>query len=555
MKITMLQQNFTVGDFEGNTAKILRGYKEACRNGAELVVSSELAIWGYPPKDMLERPGYVAKQDEYFENLCAEIGEVGLIIGITERNKSVGKPLFNSAVLIENGKVIATRCKTMLPTYDVFDESRYFQPGKEIARVVKYRGKRLGILVCEEIWKNGTENPYGEPLYQCDPIEELKDDKPDILAVINGSPYYWGKGSVRFDLVGNIASRLNCPVIYVNQVGGNDDLIFDGRSFALDSSGRCMGAGNPSEEKIVMVDTESKIEILYQFDQDQIKYLYDALVLGTRDYVKKTGHDTGVVALSGGIDSAVTAHIAVDALGRKNVIGVGMPSPPYSPEDSLEDAWELAQMLDIKFHIIPIRDIYNSFGRALEPVIGWYEPGSCEGDVTEENIQPRTRGVLVMAMTNRKGPKKPLLISTGNKSEIAMGFCTLYGDTAGGLAPISDVWKTDVYDLANYINRFRNRIPKNTITKPPSAGLRVNQKDEDSLPPYRILDPILHAYIEEQKEFEEIVAMGHDGAVVRRVINQVNRNEFKRRQMPPGLKITSKAFGTGRRWPIAAKFL
>lgn len=555
MKIAMLQQNFTVGDFEGNTTKILKGYKKACGLGAELVVSSELAIWGYPPKDMLERRGYVAKQDECFENIRAEIGEVGLIIGIAERNKLAGKSLFNSAVLIEKGQVVATRRKTMLPTYDVFDESRYFEPGKEIAQTVRYRGKRLGILVCEEIWKNGTENPYGEPLYQCDPIKELKDDKPDVLVVINGSPYYWGKGNARFSLTANIiAFGLNCPVIYVNQVGGNDDLIFDGRSFALDPSWRCIAAAKPFEEDMVIVDTNSKVEVLYPFDLSQLKDLYDALVLGTRDYVRKTGHNFAVVALSGGIDSAVTAHIAVAALGRENVMGVGMPSPFSSP-DSLEDAEALAKILGIEFRVMKINEIYAACGRALEPIIGWYEPGSIEGDVTEENVQPRIRGLLVMAITNRKGKRKPLLISTGNKSETAMGFCTLYGDTAGGFAPISDVLKTDVYGLANYICRTRNRIPKSTLTKAPTADLRPNQKDEDSLPPYRILDPILHAYIEEQKDFEEIVAMGHDETIVRRVINQVNRNEYKRDQIPRGLKVTSKAFGAGRRWPIAAKFL
>lgn len=555
MKIAMLQQNFTVGDFEGNTKKILDGYREACSRGAELVVSSELCFLGYPPKDLLEHKNYIEQEQVAYYGLFSDIGNTGLIVGITQRNrKEYGKPLYNAAKLIENQLCRTAWQKVLLPSYDVFDETRYFEPADlSSSHSKKIHNSKVSMLICEDIW-NGTENPYGEHIYKRDPLIELEYNKQDILIVINGSPYYWGKGNVRFDLVSSIAKRLKCCVIYVNQVGGNDDLIFDGRSFAVDSSGRCIATAKPFEEDIVIVDTNSKAEVPYPFDLNQFKNLYDALVLGTNDYVRKTGHNFAVVALSGGIDSAVTAHIAVAALGRENVMGVGMPSP-FSSQDSLEDAVKLATILGIEFRVMEINEIYAACGRALDPVIGWYEPGSIEGDVTEENVQPRIRGLLVMAITNRKGKRKPLLISTGNKSETAMGFCTLYGDTAGGFAPISDVLKTDVYGLANYICRIGNRIPKSTLTKAPTADLRPNQKDEDSLPPYRILDPILHAYIEEQKNFEEIVAMGHDETVVRRVIDQVNRNEFKRRQMPPGLKVTSKAFGTGRRWPIAAKFL
>ena len=552
----MLQQNFTVGDIEGNTKKIMDGYREACDRGVELVVSSELGLFGYPPKDLLERKEYLLKQNEVLETLLPHIGDAALILGAADRNIFEGKPLHNSALVLRDRSIPYRRHKSLLPTYDVFDESRYFESGNPKAvTIFAHKGLNVGILICEEIW-NGTENPYGEKLYSYDPVGRIKDRlrHPQILIVINASPYYWGKGNVRFSLVSGIAQELYCTVVYVNQVGGNDDLIFDGRSFAVDKNGNCISAAKLFEEDIVIVDTKSKIEVSYPFDLNQTKDLYDALVLGTRDYVLKTGHDFAVVALSGGIDSAVTAHIAVEALGRENVMGVGMPSP-FSSQDSIDDAWELAKILGIVFCAIPIFNIYDACGKALKPVIGWYEPGSVNGDVTEENIQARIRGLQVMAITNRKGKRKPLLISTGNKSETAMGFCTLYGDTAGGFAPLSDVLKTDVYNLANYICRFRNQIPKSTLTKAPTADLRPNQKDEDSLPPYRILDPILHLYIEEQKGFEEIVSSGHDEATVRRVIDQVNKNEFKRRQMPLGLKVTSKAFGTGRRWPIAAKFL
>jgi NAD+ synthase (glutamine-hydrolysing) len=343
--------------------------------------------------------------------------------------------------------------------------------------------------------------------------------------------------------------------VYANQVGGNDDLVFDGRSFVISPDKKCIGAAESFKEAILMVDLGAEsLEAKYPFDKDVLSELYNALVLGTRDYVKKSKNDAGVVALSGGIDSAVVACIAADALGARNVSGVGMPSG-FSSQGSVDDAKKLAENLGIAFHLIKIQDIYDFVGSALKDVIGWNVPGDIAGDVTEENVQARVRGILVMAMTNRVGPKKTLLISTGNKSEVAMGYCTLYGDTAGGFAPLSDVYKTDVYRLANYINRDSERIPQNTISKAPSAELRPDQKDEDSLPPYSVLDPTLKESIECQGSLSDMAQHGLSIEKVQEIQQTLNRNEFKRRQMPPGLKVTSKAFGTGRRWPIAAKFL
>lgn len=557
MKIAMLQLNFTVGDFEGNTAKILNGYRGACAMGADIVVSTELALFGYPPKDMLERPEYLAQQDACLTKLMPYIGSRGLILGIAERNTTgVGKPLYNSAVLIRDMGIAASWRKKLLPTYDVFDERRYFEPSRSDAVVFDYSGLRIGVLICEDIW-GGTENPYGGKIYDLDPLVEMAGKKPDVLMVINGSPYYWGKGDVRYDLVVHVARRIACPVVYVNQVGGNDDLVFDGRSFAVNKYGRGLSSLTPYETDIEVIDTDDQSCGLAQYwlNDHLIGDLYDVLVLGTRDYVQKTGHDSVVVALSGGIDSAVTACIAVAALGKNNVLGLALPCDPYSGEESVEDARMLAKNLGIDFSVISIRELYDTFGRALAPVIEWYEPGERPEDVTEENIQARIRGAVMMAITNRRRRgKKSLVLSTGNKSELSQGYCTMYGDMVGGLAPLSDVWKTDVYKLAKYICGSYDIIPMRTRTKPPSAGLRVGQQDSDSLPPYEALDPILKAYIEEQLTMEKIVSRGHSEDVVRQVIERVNHNEFKRRQMAPGLKVTNKAFGTGRRWPIAAMY-
>lgn len=570
MRIAMLQQNFWVGDFQGNANKILEGYTKASQMGADLVVSSELAVFGYPPQDMLESYDYLLEESKNIDKIRKSIGDVGLVIGTVMENSYVGKPLFNCAVLIKNEQFIEIREKALLPTYDVFDESRYFEPGDKIAHCFNYCGKKVSLLLCEDIW-NGTEDFRDRELlleyergrlYDRNPVEELlAGGSPDILIVLNGSPYYWGKGLVRYELVSEIARKLKCFVVYVNQVGGGE-LLFDGRSFVCDPLGRCIAAAKTFEEDIVIVNTENYNEVPYFFDKtftqkEKYEDLYKALVLGTRDYVRKTRFDGVVVALSGGIDSALVACIAVDAIGAENVFAVGMPSK-YSSGWSVTDARELANNLAIKFETIPILDIYDAFGNTLKPFIGWFEAGKKEWDVTEENMQARIRGAIVMAITNRVGRKKLLVLSTGNKSEIAMGYCTLYGDTTGGFAPIADVLKTDVKGLASYICRTRKNkdlIPQSIRARAPSADLRPNQKDQDSLPPYEILDPILKLYLEEGKSIEEILQQGFNRGLIYEIIGKINRNEFKRRQMPPGLKVTTKAFGTGRRWPIAAKFI
>lgn len=557
MKIAMLQQNFVVGDIEGNARKILAGYKDACRQGADLVVSSELALFGYPPKDMLERKSYLDLQNEWLEKIKAEVGEVGLVLGVAKRNSNKeGKPLFNRAILIENEKIYYRWDKVLLPTYDVFDEDRYFESGESRAHTFTYKGYRIAMLVCEDIW-NGNEGDSGHKMYHRDPIGELIDQQCDILIVINGSPYYWGKGDIRFDLVRNIAKKLDCVVVYTNQVGGQDELVFDGRSFAVNQYGRCIAAANPFMEDLVVFDVDNKGKAEYPFDANRLGQLYGALVLGTRDYVHKSGFDSVVIGLSGGIDSALTARIAVDAFGKKNVVGVSMPSE-FSSEGSVADARQLAENLGTDFHVVPITGAYNAIGEALGPVIGWRRPGTIDGDVTEENVQARIRGILLMAFTNRVYlGRRFMLLTTGNKSEGSEGYCTLYGDTAGGFAPLIDVYKTTVYDLARYTNRERGAIiPENTIRKPPSAELRPNQKDTDSLPDYDVLDPILKLHIEKQKSWQDIVAStGHHEAVVREAIRLLNKAEYKRRQYPPGPKVTAKAFGSGRRWPITGKFL
>lgn len=548
MRVGMLQQNYVVGDIKGNTRKIIDGYKEAVRRGAELVVGSELAIFGYPPKDLLENTELIYRQFHALDEIMSVVHDVGLILGIAELNDSEGKLLFNRVVLISNGAVTEQRSKALLPTYDVFDEARYFAPGTDRASVFQYGGLRIGMLVCEDIW-SGTENPFGDRLYAVDPIKEMTEAVPNLLVVVNGSPYYWGKGNARLELVSEIAQKLQCSVVYVNQVGGNDDLVFDGRSFATDKDGRCIASARSFEEDLVVFDTKSESEAAYPFDKDDVGELRRALVLAIRDYFAKTGHKKAILGLSGGIDSAVTAALAVEALGRENVVGIGMPSG-FSSEGSLTDAKKLAENLGIAFKIIPISNLYDAFGVTVKDVVGWQEPGVNPNDVTEENVQARLRGSILMAYSNRNGA---LVLSTGNKSELAVGYCTLYGDMAGGFAAISDVPKMLVYELAKNINREREVIPQASITKAPSAELRLNQKDADSLPPYPILDRILHLYVEEQRGFEEMVAGGLDPDTVRWVIRKVSGNEYKRRQAAPGPKVTNLAFGSGRRYPIASR--
>lgn len=573
MKIGILQLNYLVGDLAGNTDKIIGAYKRAVDMGAELVVTSELCVFGYPPKDMLCYWNHIDAQNRELKRLSKEIGEIGLIVGITEINSGDGKPLFNSTALIQGWrkKPFILHRKCLLPTYDVFDEYRYFEPNTENPVVtLPYNGSRIAVLICEDIW-GGNENNTGHKSYQREPVTELEIWDPDILIIPNGSPYYLGKGNARFDLVSGIARKLNCNVVYVNQVGGNDDLVFDGRSFAVNKNGDCVAAAQAFEEDVLIVDTAELKESenfffdSYPYDRGskelEMQNLYQALVLGTRDYVRKNGFEKVVIGLSGGIDSALTACIAVDALGKENVIGVRMPSK-YSSQGSLDDAELLAKNLGIELLTISIQNIYNAYLDTLseakkKPAFSFQNP-----EVTEENLQARARGNILMALSNKFGW---LVLSTGNKSELSVGYCTLYGDMAGGYAVISDLWKTQVYKLADYVNKIFGgyRIPQMTIEKPPSAELRPNQKDTDSLPPYEVLDLILKEYIEEQSGFEEIISnvWGKDGAfteiknTVQKTIDMVNRAEHKRKQMPLGIKVSKKAYGSGRRWPIAAKNL
>ncbi|MBI2476211.1 MAG: NAD+ synthase [Candidatus Taylorbacteria bacterium] len=602
MRIAILQLNYTVGDFEGNAAKILQGYRRARKEGAEVVLGTELSLFGYPPLDLLERADYIAKQYDELKKLTAKIGGVPLVIGVAEKNENKkGKPLFNSAVVIHNGRIVHRARKTLLPTYDVFDESRYFEANDGPVRPWVYKGKKILILLCEDIW-NGSENadnklyhtlnyetgasrtssrppasagaagyggqacfPSGQGArdevllaetefrnsrYHKDPLIEAKALSPDLVLVINGSPYFWGKGDGRLSLVSGIGRRLRCPIFYANQVGGNTDLVFDGRSFAVDGNGRCIGAAKPFAEDVLMVDTKTAKAVAYSSDAGKPEELYNALVCGVRDYLRKIKNTKGVVVgLSGGVDSALVATIAVDALGADKVRGIAMPST-FSSDESVIDAKTLAENLGIQFDVVPIKKAYGSFGEILGPVIGWEKPLA----LAEENVQARVRGLILMAISNREGN---IVLTTGNKSEIAVGYCTLYGDMAGGYAVISDIPKTVVYSLAEYRNAKAKKdiIPRRSLEKAPSAELRPNQKDQDTLPPYDVLDDILEQYVEEQKGLADIVKSGHNPKTVEWVIQTIDRNEYKRRQMPPGPKVTGKAFGSGRRIPIAAKFI
>lgn len=547
MKIGILQHNFIVGDVAGNAQKIRAGYLKARESGAELVVSTELALLGYPPRDLLERPALIDAQLRALGELSEGINDVPLIVGFAEPNtESRGKPLFNAAAVLHQGKVVHTQRKALLPTYDVFDEYRYFEPYKKPQEPPELSGKRIGVLVCEDIW-NGIEDPRGRKQYQYDPVEALSGKKLDALIVINGSPYWWGKGDARFQLASAVAKYVRAPVIYSNQVGGNDELIFDGRSFAVDKEGACIGVGKTFEEDIIVVDCENSRAVSFAPDTDDLADVESALILGLRDYLDKVGKFPGgaVIGLSGGIDSALVACLAARALGKEHVLGVSMPSP-FSSRASIEDAKLLAQNLGIALKIIPIEEVFRAYQAILKPAIGWFNPPT----TTEENIQARIRGMILMAIANRE---RRIVLGTGNKSELAMGYATLYGDMAAGLGVISDLPKTLVYRLARFLNQSQEIIPRNTIEKPPSAELRPNQKDTDSLPPYDELDPILHEYLEERKGPEELVASGYNRSLVERVVKSVDAMEFKRRQMAPGLKVTTKAFGTGRRMPIAAK--
>jgi NAD+ synthase (glutamine-hydrolysing) len=545
MKIALAQFNPTVGDFEGNSKRILQLADEAKGRGADLAVFSELCVCGYLPLDLLERPAFIQRNIDTLKDLAYHMPLTAVVgyAGHAEHN-GTGKSIANKAALIHEGRVVFEQSKMLLPTYDVFDESRYFQPGDR-QYVFGLNREQLGITVCEDAWND--KNFWAKPLYARDPVTELVQQGTSVLLNISASPYTIDKRSLRLEMLRSIAQRHRRPVIYVNQVGGNDSLIFDGASMALAADGSIAAQAKAFEDDLVFFDTVTGEGDIHPQEHDEIGYAYQALVTGTRDYVRKCRFSKTIVGLSGGVDSAVVAAIAVDALGKENVLGVSMPGP-YSSEGSKADAKALACNLGIEFLTIPIGEVFNAYTHTLAPAFA-----NRPADTTEENIQARIRGNYLMALSNKFGS---MVLSTGNKSENAVGYCTLYGDMAGGLAVISDVPKLMVYALADYINRERERIPRSTIEKPPSAELRPNQKDSDSLPPYEVLDRILKAYIEDVKSPVEIAEdFGFDLALVRSIALLVDRNEYKRKQVAPGLKITSRAFGFGRPFPIAQRFI
>ncbi len=545
MKIALAQFNPTVGDFEGNAARIVSLATQAKQRGADLAVFSELCVCGYLPLDLLERPAFIERNHETLKCIAMQMPLPAIVgyAGRVERDRA-GKSIANKAALIDEGRVVFEQSKMLLPTYDVFDESRYFQPG-ERQYVYGLDREQLGITVCEDVWNDKTF--WANPLYARDPVTELVAQGSSVLLNISASPYTLEKRTLRLQMLRSLARHHRRPIVYVNQVGGDDSLIFDGASIAITPDGRIAAQAKAFEEDVVLFDTVTGEGDIHAQPDDEIAYAYQALVTGTRDYVRKCRFSKTIVALSGGIDSAVVASIAVAALGPGNVLGVSMPGP-YSSEGSRTDAKALADNLGIEFLTIPIGEVFQSYRKVLESAFGGRKP-----DTTEENIQARIRGNYLMALSNKFGS---MVLSTGNKSESAVGYCTLYGDMAGGLAVISDVPKMMVYELAEYINRERELIPHSTITKPPSAELRPDQKDTDSLPPYEVLDRILKAYIEEVKAPEQIAAeLGYDLKLVREIAALVDRNEYKRKQAAPGLKITSRAFGFGRPFPIAQRFI
>ncbi|MEY4691707.1 MAG: hypothetical protein RIT19_2032 [Verrucomicrobiota bacterium] len=542
MRIALAQLNTTVGDIAGNERRVLDAYRRAVEAGVELVVTPELSLTGYPPRDLLLRESFVDANLAALERLASAVGEVGLIVGFVGRNPDrPGRPLTNAAALLCRGRVVASRTKTLLPTYDVFDEDRYFEPASENA-VIHWEGHRLGLTICEDIWNDAE---FGvRRRYRPDPAAALVAAGAEILLNLSASPWQLGKERLRCGLLQGIARRHQVPVVYCNLVGGNDELVFDGRSLAFNRDGGCIGEAAHFREDFVVVDTQSTGGRPLVPVADEA-LLHDALVLGTRDYVQKCGFRSVVLGLSGGIDSALVAALAVDALGAENVRGLALPTE-FSSRGSIDDARSLAANLGIRFDVVPIQGAFEAMKRQMGPLF----EGRPE-DTTEENLQARLRGVTLMAMSNKFGS---LLLTTGNKSELAVGYCTLYGDMCGGLAVISDLPKTWVYRVARWMNRDREIIPEPTLTKAPSAELRPNQTDQDSLPPYEVLDAILEAYVVEDRPVAEIIAAGFSEADVRRVVRLIDLSEYKRRQAAPGLKVTSRAFGVGRRQPVAQRW-
>jgi len=545
LRIGMLQIDTTAGDLEGNAALIVRGALAAAERGAELVVTPELALMGYLPRDLLMSQGFVERAYRTLQRMAAEVRAApALLVGLATMNPAdIGRPLFNSAALVRDGAVGPLFHKTLLPTYDVFDEDRYFEAAREPG-ILNFGGWRLGISICEDVWND--RDFWQRRRYQHDPVESLVADGAEAILNLSASPFYGGKQALREDMLGHMARRHQRPLVFVNQVGGNDDLIFDGQSCAFDAQGRLFSRTKAFAEDLIVVDlaagASARPGAVAEHDFTLEAEIWNALVLGVRDYARKTHFQSALLGLSGGIDSSLTAAIACEALGPRNVLGVLMPSC-YSSQGSIDDSLALARNLGIETLTLPISGIMGTYDAALQEAFA--DRGR---DVTEENIQSRIRGNLLMALSNKFGS---LLLTTGNKSEVAVGYCTLYGDMNGGLAVIADLPKTMVYRVARWGNQSRPEIPETVFTKPPSAELRPNQTDQDSLPPYDLLDQILELHVERSQSAEEIVAQGFDEATVRRVLRLVRNAEFKRKQAAPVLKVTSRAFGTGWRMPIA----
>ena len=556
MKICLAQINLTIGAFKQNVGKICKSINTAREKGADLVIFPEMSVVGYPPKDLLELSGFVDSNLKALEEVKNSVTGISAIVGFVDRNVAQrGKALYNAAAHIKNRKIVSRHYKSLLPTYDVFDEDRYFEPTHDIS-IAKISGRKFGISICEDVW--GADVVWPGTIHHKDPVECMVRQGAEIIINISASPFTIGKQDVRLKMLTGHAKRNKVPIVFVNQIGGNDDLVFDGNSLVINKEGIVVGRASGFKEELLMVEFKgsdltiggnksrlAKKETRYSAGEGDIESVYNALVLGTRDYVKKCGFKKAVIGLSGGIDSAVTAVIAVKALGKNKVLGVTMPST-FSSKGSVDDSMVLAKRLGIKCELIPIKSVYNAYTKTLSGVFA-----GLPFDVTEENLQARIRGKILMAISNKHGY---LVLTTGNKSELAVGYCTLYGDMCGGLAVISDIPKTMVYRLAEYINRRKEIIPADTIEKPPSAELRPNQKDQDSLPSYDVLDGVLRAYVEESKDVGDIIEMGYDESLVKDIINKVDRNEYKRKQAAPGLKVTTKAFGTGRRMPLAQRY-
>jgi NAD+ synthase (glutamine-hydrolysing) len=545
MRIGLAQINTTVGDLSGNRKKIIDAYRQLRSEGADLIVFPELAICGYPPRDLLLKRRFVSDTEESLLEIAAETDNIPLLVGYVETNPGgTGRSFFNAAAFCQNTAVIGNARKCLLPTYDVFDEDRYFEAAGK-PTVIHHNGLKIGVTICEDIWTHSVSK--NRPLYTSNPIQELSNQSIDFHINLSASPWHFSKENTRENLIKETAKNCAAPLIYCNAVGGNDELIFDGRSMVADSSGNIIAGLKAFREDLRVFDLETTDpSIDPSFKQDDMQDIQEALVLGLRDYAHKSGFNKALLGLSGGIDSAVTAALAVEALGAENVTGISLPSG-ISSQHSRDDARILAENLKIDYRTLPIANIVEAAEKTLAPLFDKSTAGTAE-----ENVQARSRGLLLMAVSNKFGS---LLLTTGNKSELAVGYCTLYGDMAGGLAVISDLPKTKVYELARYINKDEEIIPLSSIEKPPSAELRPDQKDEDSLPPYPILDAILKGYVEEGLSSRDLIAEGFDEALVKDIIRKVDLNEYKRKQAAPGLKITPLAFGVGRRIPIVQKYV